>query len=73
MARSIEGGVFRESMILKSKKKKSAVDKPQPQPTTEEPTSLYTDGPTNGEAMQKREKEEDHYGFLYSISEKDKH
>ena len=36
-------------------------------------STSYAATPTNGEASKPREKEEDHYGFLYSISEKDKH
>ncbi len=68
MASSIVGGAFRESVILKSKK---SID---PDQSTPEPTeqSSYTDVPVphNGRP---REKVEDHYGFLYSISEKDKH
>ena len=82
MAESIDsGGVFRQSVILKSKR---PIDPDKATPMTKLPPSVgsdnvtlpvtsYTDIPTNGEASKPREKEEDHYGFLYSISEKDKH
>ncbi len=59
------GGAFRESVILKGKK---SID-----PDQSTPQSSYTGTPSNGETSEKREKEVDHYGFLYSISEKDKH
>ncbi len=67
MASSVVGGAFRESVILKSSK---SID---PEPHRNNPQSSYTDVPSNGESAGKREKEVDHYGFLYSSSEKDKH
>lgn len=86
MASSISSaGAFRSSVILKSKRPidpdtntplarlpppVSSVQMAQSSPSHSQ--STYSDIPTsaNGE---KRSKEEDHYGFLYSMSEKDQH
>ena len=79
MASISSGGAFRQSLILKSVKKKDTdghVQKPLPPPVSSEQykhvqldQSTYSDN-TNGEH---NTKEEDHYGFLYSLSEKELH
>lgn len=73
MASSVVGGAFRESVILKSSKSIDPDKSINSEPHRNNPQSSYTDVPSNGESAGKREKEVDHYGFLYSSSEKDKH
>lgn len=86
MAKPINSGHFRESVILKSNRQvdpDKAIPVPNlPPPVSSEeletPMSIFYDqeganGEATGETPKPREKEEDHYGFLYSISEKDQH
>lgn len=75
---SISGGMFRQSKNLKSSGKATADSAPLPPPVSSEQynklemVSTYRDTqfPVNGAHSSK---EEDHYGFLYSTSEKDFH
>ncbi len=78
---SISGGMFRQSKNLKGKKGDSALPKPLPPPVSSEQyrkmdmdvdISSYTDIPSAANGAHST-KEEDHFGFLYSISEKDLH
>lgn len=70
MASSMTGGMFRESRKLKGRGKGEAT--PLPPPVSSEQyrrldlseASPSSNGPS---------KEEDHFGFLYSVSEKDFH
>lgn len=78
---SISGGMFRQSKNLKGKGK--AGDHPQPTPLPPpvsseqykklEMVSTYSDIPTTPVNGATSTKEEDHFGFLYSTSEKDFH
>ena len=86
---SISGdGSFRSSVILKSKRpidpdtNISLARLPSPVSSAQmaksspsDAQSTYSDIPTsaNGEQSGQCTKEEDHYGFLYSVSEKDQH
>lgn len=85
MASSIsEGGMFRQSRNLKSRGKKGekSASKPLPPPVSSEEvfrrkelndTSTYSDVPSPSANGAHSAKEEDHFGFLYSMSEKDLH
>lgn len=79
MASDIKGGgMFRQSKNLKGRGKGDTGTTPLPPPVSSEQyrklemTSTYSDipSPANGAHSTK---EEDHFGFLYSLSEKDLH
>ena len=79
-----DGGMFRQSKNLKSRGKKveKGVPRPLPPPVSSEEvfrrkelndTSTYSDIPSPSANGAHSAKEEDHFGFLYSMSEKDLH
>lgn len=86
MASISEGGMFRQSKNLKGSRGKGKVEsvlpKPLPPPVSSEQVfrnkdmemSTYSDVPSVNSANGAHSaKEEDHFGFLYSLSEKDFH
>ena len=79
MASPISGGMFRQSKNLKSKNKARSDSTPLPPPVSseqykkEEMVTTYVETPSPPVNGAPNSKEEDHYGFLYSTSEKDFH
>ena len=77
MASISTGGMFRQSKNLRGRK--GAESKALPPPVSSEQyrkvevdISSYTDIPSGANGAHST-KEEDHFGFLYSVSEKDFH
>lgn len=83
MASLSDGGMFRQSAKLKGKGKETnkVVPKPLPPPvssaeyfrTKNMEASTYSDAQSLSANGAHSSKEEDHFGFLYSMSEKDFH
>lgn len=83
MASISDGGMFRQSRNLKSRGKKAepGISKPLPPPVSSEQvfrnkdmeTTVYPDTPSPSANGARNSKEEDRFGFLYSMSEKDYH
>ena len=80
MASISSGGMFRQSKNLKGRKgAEPTLSKALPPPVSSEQyrkveveISSYTDIPSGANGAHST-KEEDHFGFLYSVSEKDFH
>lgn len=80
MASITSGGMFRHSKNLRSKSKGEPGIKHLPPPVSSEQykkidqeISTYSDVPSSSANGAHGSKEEDHYGFLYSVSEKELH